>query len=215
MATTPHSPGPADDRTDVSEEAPAGDEGSEGQGSDAPVAHPTENELFDVLSNRRRRYALHVLTRRDGAVELGPLAEQVAAWENGVVVDEVTPAERKRVYTALQQSHLPKLDDVGVVDFDKRAGTITPTPAFEQLDVYLDVVQGSDIPWSEYYLGLAAVGAALLVGGWVDAPVIGGVPDLALACVVVAAFCCSAVGHVYYTRQVRLGGRETPSDVPE
>jgi hypothetical protein len=174
---------------------------------------PTENELFDILSNRRRRYALHQLTRVDGEVELGPLAEQVAAWENDVAVDEVTSAERKRVYTALQQSHLPKLDEAGVVDFDKRAGTITPTPVMAELDVYLDVVRGRDIPWSEYYLALSAVGAAVLAGAWIDAPVFGVLPDLAWASLVVAAFLCSSIAHVYFTRHVRLGAGATPPDV--
>src|SRR6056297_3161656 len=33
--------------------------------------------VFDVLKNRRRRYALHYLRRADGSVQLSELAEQV------------------------------------------------------------------------------------------------------------------------------------------
>jgi hypothetical protein len=186
--------------------------GETGRGDSGPDP-PTENELFDILSNRRRRYALHHLTRVDEEVELGPLAERVAAWENETTVEEVTPAQRKRVYTALQQSHLPKLDELGVVDFDKREGTVTPTPVMDELDVYLDVVRGRDIPWSEYYLGLSAVGAGVLAGAWIDAPVFAAVPDLAWASLVVAAFLVSSVAHVYFARHVRLGAGSKPPDV--
>jgi hypothetical protein len=211
MGTTRPAAGAPEEASAADEtvDANAGSGASEG----TATSGPTQNELFDVLSNRRRRYALHVLTRRGEPVELGPLADRVAAWENGRPVDEVTSAQRKRVYTALQQSHLPKLDEVGVVEFDKASGVIAPTRALERIDVYLDVVQGNEIPWSEYYLGLSAVGVALVAGAWVDAPVLGSLPPLALAGGLAAVFLLSAVGHLYHSRSVRLGGRRTPADV--
>nr|WP_231736988.1 hypothetical protein [Halobacterium sp. CBA1126] len=136
------------------------DTGESEPSDELSVDAPTEDELFDVLSNRRRRYAVHALEATDSAAEIGDVAEQVAAWEYGVDVEQVSYEERKRVYTALQQSHLPMMDDAGVVDFDKNRGTVEPTDALDDVEVYMDVVQGNEIPWSVYYLGLSGVAAA-------------------------------------------------------
>lgn len=174
----------------------------------------SEHELFDVLSSRRRRHALQVLST-DESVELGPLAEQVAAWENEKPVAAVTSTERKRVYTSLQQSHLPKLENAGLVTFDKRAGVVEPAPSFDEYDVYLDVVRGNDIPWNEYYLGLSAVGAALLAAVAVDAYPFVLLPDIAWAVFVVVAFFVSACCHTYLAPRMRLGEGDTSPEVGE
>ncbi|WP_254425863.1 hypothetical protein [Haloprofundus sp. MHR1] len=170
---------------------------------------PSEDELFDVLSNRRRRYALHALLN-EGTCELGDLAELVAAWENGVSVEDVSSTERKRVYTALQQSHLPRMDECGVLTFDKRSGSVSPSPSLDEFEVYMDVVRGNDIPWSEYYLGLAGVSVVVLSAAWVDVYPLSAVSDLSWFAFVVAAFSASALTHVYFTRRMKLGTRETP-----
>lgn len=174
---------------------------------------PDQDELFEVLSNRRRRFTIHALEQRDEPSDLGDLAERVAAWEYDVDVDEVGHAERKRVYTALQQSHLPKMEEAGVVEFDKREGVVAPTPALEDADVYLEVVQGNEIPWSEYYLGLSAVSAALLAAVWVHAWPFALLPDVAWGVAVVAAFTISAAVHQYYAEELRVGGGDDPPEL--
>ena len=186
------------------------DVGGEHAGSRAP----TEHELFEMLSSRRRRHALQMLADTD-ETDLGTLAEQVAAWENEKPVSAVSSNERKRVYTSLQQSHLPKLDDAGLVEFDKRSGAVVPSATLEEYDVYLDVVRGNDIPWNEYYLGLSAVGASVLAAAAVDAYPFVLLPDLAWAVFVVVAFAVSACCHTYFTPKMQLGGGDAPPEVEE
>jgi len=181
----------------------------------AESPEPTEDELFDVLSSRRRRYALHVLKGREEPVELGDVAEQVAAWEYGEDVTEVSYDERKRVYTALQQSHLPKMDDAGVVSFDKNRGVVEPTPALEDVRVYMDVVKGREIPWSDYYLGLSGVAATLLAAVALGAWPFTALPALAWSAAVVAAFAVSAVVHRRYARRTALGRGPTPAELDD
>lgn len=177
-----------------------------------PGPQLSENELFDVLSNRRRRYAVHMLKHESGSLEIGSMAERIAAWENDIDVNEVTGTERKRVYTALQQSHLPKMDNAGVVEFQKDRGVVEPTPALDDVDVYLDVVRGKEIPWSEYYLGLSGVAAALVAAVWVNAWPLVLLPDLAWAASIVVAFTFSAIAHRFYTTEMELGNSETPPE---
>ena len=99
---------------------------------------PSEDELFDLLSNQRRRFAVHALSRQpETEVELGTLAERVAAWENDVDHTELDYAERKRVYTALQQSHLPRMDQAGVVHFDKDRGIVEASSVLDDAEIFL------------------------------------------------------------------------------
>jgi hypothetical protein len=184
-------------------------------GDDSTADAPTEDELFDVLANRRRRYAVHALDDADGATEIGDVAEQVAAWEYGVDVEQVSYEERKRVYTALQQSHFPMMDDAGVVDFDKNRGTVEPTESLDDVEVYMDVVQGNEIPWSVYYLGLSGVAASLMAAVWTGTWPFALLPDVAWGVAVTAMFGVSAVAHTYYARGQRIGASDEPPELRE
>jgi hypothetical protein len=186
----------------------------EGNSGDADES-PSEDELFDVLASRRRRYAVHALEDVETQTDLGTLAEQVAMWEYDVDVGELSSTERKRVYTALQQSHLPKMDDAGLVDFDKEQGVIEPTPELNDVDIYLEVVSAKEIPWSKYYLGLAGLAVAILLALWTDVSPFTVLPDLTWMTFVVVAFTVSAVVHSYYATNRRLGNEEKPPEARE
>jgi hypothetical protein len=173
----------------------------------------TREEVFSILSNRRRRFALHALCQRDDEAELGWLANRVAAWEQGISPAEVDSNARKSCYVSLQQSHLPRMDDAGVVEFDKRAGTVYPTDSAEKLDVYLEVVPGQEVPWHGYYLGLGTVSVALLLALWVDAPPFTLLPDLIWGVFLVTALLVSALVHTYLARKQKVGSDGPPPEV--
>ncbi|SIR40230.1 hypothetical protein SAMN05421809_1224 [Natronorubrum daqingense] len=167
-----------------------------------------KGEIFDLLSNQRRRYTIHYCKRENEPVTIGDLAEHVAAWELDKEVAELTSAERKRVYTSLQQTHLPTLERADVIEFDDR--TIELTDEAAALDVYLDVVPADSIPWGVYYLGLAALGGVIIGGLWLEVVPTGTVSELEWATLVFALFAFSAVVHVVQSRQMRLGEIERP-----
>lgn len=171
-----------------------------------------EAELFEVLSNQRRRFAVYAVSGEE-EVKLGTLAERIAAWENEQPLDQVTSAERKRVYTALQQSHLPRLAEAGLVDYDDRAGIVRPRPEIEEYDVYMEVVGGREIPWNQYYLGLSGVGVAVTLAVWLGAWPFAALPDVAWMTAIVVAFTVSAAAHTYLSRGAKLGGDGTPPEV--
>ena len=169
---------------------------------------PEKDELYDLLSNHRRRYVLHFCKRTDGPVTLSELAEQVAAWEQDKAVAEITSAERKRVYTSLQQTHLDRLDDAGVVTFE--GDRIELTEAAEELDIYLDIVPAESIPWGVYYLGLSVLSAVVLGGVAVGFVPTGTLPPVGWGFLVVAAFLLSSVAQVIQNRRYRLDQFEQP-----
>jgi hypothetical protein len=95
----------------------------------------TRDDLFEALDNRRRRYTIHYLQECDetGPVDLSDVSTQVAAWELEEDPDQIGYSDRKNVHTALYQFHAPKLDNLGLVEYNKRRGTITLTDHGEQL----------------------------------------------------------------------------------
>lgn len=178
----------------------------------------TEDELFELLSNQRRRYILHTLMRTDTdrTVDIGTLAQRIAAWEDGNAFDEVSSTDRKRVYTALQQTHLPKLDTAGVVDFDCDRGTVEPTPTLEDVEIYMDVVRGREIPWSDYYLGLTTLIAIVLTGTALEFWPFSLLSTAAWMVFVVVTLGVSALAHRHLARRNRLGiGTDPPGTTLE
>jgi DNA-binding transcriptional ArsR family regulator len=105
---------------------------------DATPAEPVDlDDVFDVLGNARRRAALRRVAE-GSALSQGELAEAIAAEENGVPIEAVTAAQRKRVYVSLYQAHLPRLDEAGAIAFDRHRGSVEPGP---RMDTYLSYLE--------------------------------------------------------------------------
>lgn len=152
----------------------------------------TAEAVHGILGNQRRRYVLEFLCEHGETVGMRELCVAVAARENDCDPDDVRPKQRKRVYTALRQTHLPRLAAAGLVEYDRDRSTVTPTDRLSVLDPYFGVEE-SDRPWPRYYIALGTVGMVLALAGGLGLPVVGGAPDgllaalLALAVLVTAA----------------------------
>jgi len=184
------------------------------QGNDSANQSLTEETVFEVLSNGRRRFVFHFLKQQQRSVYLRELAEHVAAWENDKPITQLTSAETKRVKTALHQHHLPKMDASGFVTYDSTRETVSLSENVADLEVYLDVVPGVDVPWSLYYLGLSGVGVFALACAWVDVWPLSLVTGFSAATFLSVAVLISGVVHTYfnYTR-LRLGSTTEPPEM--
>jgi hypothetical protein len=129
--------------------------------SEERIEEPSESVVFSILKNTRRRHVLRYVAREDRTVSLAELAVYIASRENDVSPELVTSAQRKRVYVALYQTHMPKLDDAGAVDYDSARKYASPAPGLGAFRPYLE----DDPTWSHWYfsLGVLAVGAAVVV----------------------------------------------------
>lgn len=177
---------------------PGGSSSAKNEGVTLGQVDVPTDELFKVLSNRRRRYVLSYLTQHATEVDLGTLATQIAAWENDKDVSQVNGMERKRVYTSLQQVHLPKMDDSGVVKFDKRSGTITQRASVTDYEFGGEV--DNNRRWYRYYAILSAGNASFvgltIVNIWPSATV----SDFGLVVMILVSFALLATVHMAATR---------------
>ncbi|WP_267642345.1 DUF7344 domain-containing protein [Haloarchaeobius amylolyticus] len=136
-----------------------------GQTGEGGVTDLDSDEVFQLLTNRRRRDTIRALAGEDeddGGTDLGTLADEVAAAETGAPIDEVSSDERQRVYISLYQSHLPALDDADVVRYDEETSRVEPGPNLDPLVAYLDpeAQSGDSSSWLGYHLLAGCVGLA-------------------------------------------------------
>ncbi|RBI63512.1 hypothetical protein DMJ13_02960 [halophilic archaeon] len=77
----------------------------------------TIDGLFDLFSDERRRnICLHVVKAEKTAFSLEELVDQVAERESKA--GEGTEERRTRIRAELYHAHLPKMEDVGLVEYD-------------------------------------------------------------------------------------------------
>ncbi|WP_080510506.1 DUF7344 domain-containing protein [Halorubrum coriense] len=173
----------------------------------------SEDEIYDVLSNRRRRFVIHALKRKQGPVDISELSEHIAAWESGRDPDDVEYEDHRSVYSTLKRTHLPNLEQNNIITIDEEESVVHPTPQLENIDVYIEAVSSKEMPWSLYYVGLAGVAVSLLLVVTVGAPVVGALEPAEVGIFTATAFGMSAIVHHIVGRRTRLGTREKPPEL--
>ncbi|WP_312910531.1 DUF7344 domain-containing protein [Natronosalvus caseinilyticus] len=97
-----------------------------------------------VLETPRQRKTVTCLLEHGttGPVKMGALAERVAAREYGTTVADLEDGQRERVYVSLATSVLPKLDQHGLLEYDKSRGLVYPTDQLQRFRPHLSASVG-------------------------------------------------------------------------
>lgn len=177
--------------------ASTGAEPSDGTAPASDVVDLPLEQVFDVLRNERRRLVLVHMAAGEGPYTIGDLAEHVAAHENDKPIVQLSSDERKRAYVGLYQAHLPKMDAMDIVSFNKARGKVEIGPNHDRVEPYLQerTMASTADRWPRRYLGLSAVAllAVALAG-------LGGAAAAwAAAAAVVVGFVVTSVCHWWLT----------------
>lgn len=141
---------------------------------------PSRDELFQLLSNQRRREVLRYFSTHSENVELRVLADWVAAREYNTPIDQLTAKQRQRVYISLYQTHIPTLVDHDCIDYNQSTGFVRRTDRMDDLDRYLKLesltrsdtgIINPTLGWlpsfpSQYTAPLIMSGCFVLLLGW-------------------------------------------------
>ncbi|WP_254545813.1 DUF7344 domain-containing protein [Halomarina pelagica] len=92
--------------------------------------------IFELLGDRRRRRVLTYLDRYERRVDLNDLAESLTDDRNGPTAG--------RFALTLHHTHLPKLDDAGVVTYDPTDRIVEREPVADRLRPYLMLARADD-----------------------------------------------------------------------
>ncbi|MFC4405379.1 DUF7344 domain-containing protein [Haloarchaeobius iranensis] len=138
----------------------------------------SEETIYEILANSRRRETIrHLTVESTGeAMTLHELSQEIAARETG----ESPPPRpaRESVYNSLHQTHLPKLEELGVVDYDRDAREVNPSDHARDVDKYMEVVTSHGVTWSEVYRSLGVASLTLVLWSLVDFPVVSAVDPM-------------------------------------
>jgi len=168
--------------------------------------------IFETLSNRRRRYVLHYLKRVGEPVSVRELSERLAAWENQIPRSAVRPQQRKRLYTAMHQTHLPKMAELGVVDYDPNRSVVSLAESVEQFDIYFEMVGKDQIPWGYFYLALGSVLTSLVVVAMLKIPPFTAVSGFTYALAITLLLTAVGVYHAFRDRSRVIGSVDVPPE---
>jgi hypothetical protein len=151
----------------------------------------SEHEIHDVLRNERRTRALRYLKRKRRTVTLRELAEALASAETG----ESPPPRnvRESVYNSLHQTHLPKLDRLGIVEYESDRKLIHLCEAAKQVELYMEVIPEHGVTWATYYRALGVLSLVVLLLAGFGVPAFGALPAVAWAGSFLVLFVLSAL----------------------
>lgn len=83
----------------------------------------SEEEYFQILAAERRRVTLDVLRKMRNSIRLSDLASEVAKREDGIDSNDDSALERVKI--SLHHTHLPKMDDARLLDYDTETNRVT------------------------------------------------------------------------------------------
>mgnify|MGYP002761230300 CR=1 FL=1 len=152
-----------------------------------------ETDIHDILRNDRRRNVIKCLQDRGREVSLRDLAEHIAEIETNV---SPPPRNvRQSVYVSLHQTHLPKLDELAIVDYDPDGKVVQLAANAEHLDAYLDVGDtDADAGLNPgHYAGLGLAGGAAVASTAAGVPGLRAVAPAAVGLALSAALVAAAL----------------------
>jgi predicted transcriptional regulator len=169
---------------------------AEAAGSDA-ADELSASEIHDVLRNDRRRLVLERLRATDDAETVSDLAERIGGVEAG----ESPPPRnvRQSVYVSLHQTHLPKLDELGIVTYDPNGKTVELAANADDIEAYLDVGSADGGISPTYYVALGLLGGLTLLGAVAGVPGLRAVGPAAIGVALSAVLVAAAL----YDRRIR------------
>jgi hypothetical protein len=172
---------------------------SEGSTATADSEVPTEMEpsdIHDILRNDRRRLTIKNLQERaEGTMGVRELSEAIAALETG---EDPPPSDKRQsVYVSLHQTHLPKLEEFGIVSYDSDEKTVCLEERVREVEVYMEVVPRYGLSWGEFYFGLGLLGTLTTIAVLLGVPGIEALGVTVTATVFFVILMLSATYHVY------------------
>ena len=158
----------------------------------------SEGDIHNVLRNERRRLVLDFLGANGQTSTLRELSEAIAEMETG----ESPPPRniRDSVYASLHQTHLPMLDDLGIIEYDQDGKTVEFDRGAQDIARYTSVVSSYGMTWYQYYLLLGLGSLFAILGAELGVPVVGAIDTLVWALVAVVVMVGTAIYQIVFMR---------------
>ncbi|WP_313691665.1 DUF7344 domain-containing protein [Halorarum halobium] len=105
------------------------------------------DRIFELLSKKRRRYALYYLDQQEGPVLIDEVAAQVAEWESDPGIGPVPEGAFDGIELKLYHVDLPKASETTYIQYNPDEGTVELTetpPSFAAILSIAKVIERPD-----------------------------------------------------------------------
>jgi len=162
-----------------------------------------EEEIHEILSNRRRKTTLELLKNQPGPVALRDLTDWVVRAESG---ESPPRGLRQSVYNSLHQTHLPKLDRHGVVEYDAQRKVVSLRSKARRVDLYMEVLTPYGITWSTYYRTLGVLSLVAIIADQLDVLLIPGDYSVLIASFFLVVIALSTAYQLWSNNWIQIRG---------
>lgn len=94
------------------------------------------DDVFEVLADRKRRHLIRYLLQCDPPVSITEIADALQTRDKVGSVDE-----RRKLRVSLHHIHLPKLDEIDIVDYDTETNRVVGWHHVKSIEPYLDIAE--------------------------------------------------------------------------
>lgn len=111
--------------------------------SEFDVGGERRDDLFDALSNQRRRVLLHSLQVENTPVSVEELTTKLVAWETQRPASDRSGDDREAIEISLVHNHLPKMADAELIEYDATRRSVLLANRTDELQAHLRTMASS------------------------------------------------------------------------
>lgn len=164
---------------------------------------------FPLVSNQRVHHDAQSRKVAGSPAGISKIAKCVSSWEYDKEYENPT-SKNASIYTAMQQTHSPAMEDTVVTEYD---GTrAKPTEKEKEVELHMDIAPEGSLSWGYYCVGLSNISGLMLAGAWFGI-YSESVLRVFWAFLILAVFGAPSAYHAYRSEKMRIGGSEnTPEE---
>ncbi|NUB91653.1 hypothetical protein HTZ84_09410 [Haloterrigena sp. SYSU A558-1] len=102
------------------------------------------NTLLELCQEHHRRIILAVLATEKRSLTVNDLTKAIVKHNHHTPLLEVSEEESRQIRISLHHMHIPKLEDLSLIEYDQERQLVEPTPQFDQLQPQLSAVIDAD-----------------------------------------------------------------------
>lgn len=110
---------------------PSGEAGTDRADRTSPTRPRSTEDLFVLVSDRRRRQLLSVLCAVQGEITVSRLASEIEARSGG---SSGAAGRRRAIEISLVHDHLPRLASMDLITYDRDRRRVRTTPTFGRME---------------------------------------------------------------------------------
>lgn len=109
--------------------------------NESPIEFDT---VLDLCRDQHRRIVLAVLAEEKRSLTVNDLTKTILKYNHQTPVTEVSEEILTEIRLSLDRVHIPKLESVGVIEYDPERQHAKPADRFDQLQPYLSAIVDLD-----------------------------------------------------------------------